>query len=146
MAIIPRTSVTTNVTTEKQNSDTFTPFDVTLAAAATAEDLVLVPATKRGRTLSIVNEGPGDAAIKFDGTATATDVLLKEGDAFNNDNLDFATKVSFINVTTGDQPRLRGMLGSGPARCQHLPHGQDGRRKARVRCERFTHGTPSPER
>jgi len=86
-----------------------------LGVAATAQALVVVPALKRGRTLSIVNEGPGDAAIKFDGPATVTDVLLKEGDAFSNDNLDFATNVSFINVTLAALPRLRGMLGSGAA-------------------------------
>lgn len=114
MAIIPRTSVTTNVSTEKQNTDEAVAFDVTLTVPATAEDLVTVPASKRGRTLSIVNEGPGDAAIKFDATATAADVLLKEGDSFAQDNLDLTTKVSFINVTVGAQPRLRGMLGAGP--------------------------------
>ena len=111
MAIIPRTSVST----ENQNTNQSVAFDVTLAVAATAEDLVLVPATKRGRTLSIINEGPGDAAVKFDGTATATDVLLKEGDAMAQDNLALVTKVSFINVTVGAQPRLRGMLGVGAA-------------------------------
>lgn len=113
MAIIPKASTTVN--TEKQNTNESVAFDVTLATPATAEDLVLVPATKRGRTLSIVNEGPGDAAVKFDGTATATDVLLKEGDAMAQDNLDLTTKVSFINVTVGASPRLRGMLGAGPA-------------------------------
>lgn len=111
MAIIPATTVTT----EKQNSDQSVAFDVTLAVAGTAEDLVLVPVGKRGRTLSIVNEGPGDAAIKFDGTATATDVLLKKGDAMAQDNLELSTKVSFINVGGAQQPRLRGMLGAGPA-------------------------------
>ena len=111
MAIIPRASIAT----EKQNTNQSVAFDVTLAVAATAEDLVLVPATKKGRTLSIVNEGPGDAAIKFDGTATAADVLLKEGDSMAQDNLDLATKVSFINVGAGNLPRLRGMLGAGPA-------------------------------
>ena len=113
MAIIPRSSTTVN--TEKQNTNESVAFDETLTVAGTAEDLVLVPATKRGRTLSIVNEGPGDAAVKFDGTATATDVLLKEGDSMAQDNLDLTTKVSFINVGASNLPRLRGMLGAGPA-------------------------------
>jgi hypothetical protein len=111
MPIIPRASTTVN--TEKQNADTATAFDETLAVTAVASDLVLVPALKKGRTISFVNEGPGDIAIKFDGTATVTDILILEGEAYSEANLEVATKVSFINVTAAQLPRVRGVLWSG---------------------------------
>lgn len=98
---------------ELKYADTSTPFDVTLSTPATAEDLVTVPSLKKGRAISIVNEGPGDAVVAFDATATASDLLLKEGDAYDDQMLEVSTKVSFINVTTGEQPRLRGILWSG---------------------------------
>ena len=94
-------------------SDTPTPFDVTLALAATAEDLVAVPALKTGRIISLVNEGPGAVALNFDGTATATDLLLEEGDAYDEHDLEIATNISFINVTVAQTPRVRGILWSG---------------------------------
>lgn len=113
MAITPRTSVTqTNNSTPP--ADTETPFFVTLVVPATAEDLVLVPALKRGRSIDIVNEGPGDAAVKLDGTALITSTLLREGDSVSWADLAIATKVSFINVTVGASPVLRGVLHSGP--------------------------------
>lgn len=94
-------------------ADTPTPFDVTLAVAATAEDLVSVPGGKKGRMISIVNEGPGDVAVAFDAEALVTDLLLIEGDAYDDHDLEISTKVSFINVTAAAQPRLRGILWSG---------------------------------
>lgn len=94
-------------------ADTSTPFDVTLAVAATAEDLVSVPANKKGRAVSLVNEGPGTVAIAFDATAIVTDLLLEEGDAYDEHDLEIATKLSFINVTAAATPRVRGILWSG---------------------------------
>jgi len=94
-------------------ADTSTPFDATLTVPATAEDLVTVPGGKKGRAISIVNEGPGDVAVAFDAEATAADLLLMEGDAYDDAMLEIATKVSFINVTMGQSPRLRGILWSG---------------------------------
>ena len=97
----------------EQLADTDTPFDVTLAVAATAEDLVTVPATKLGRTISLVNEGPGDIALKADATATTSDLLIKEGEAYSETRLKVSTKLSFINVTATVLPRVRGVLWSG---------------------------------
>lgn len=94
-------------------SDTDTPFDVTLVTPATAEDFVTVPGGKKGRIISLVNEGPGVVAIKADATAVVTDTLLFEGDAYSESRLDVATKFSFINVTPGESPRIRGVLWSG---------------------------------
>lgn len=94
-------------------ADEATPFDETLTTPATAEDLVTVPSGKKGRAISIVNEGPGDAAVVFDATATTADLLLIEGDAYDDQMLEISTKLSFINVTAGQSPRLRGVLWSG---------------------------------
>ncbi len=96
-------------------ADTSTPFDVTLAVTATAEDVVAVPVSRKGRIVSLVNEGPGDIALAFDATATIADLLLEEGDAYDEHDLDVATNISFINVTVGAQPRVRGILWSGIA-------------------------------
>jgi len=86
---------------------------VTLAVPATAEDLVTVPSGKKGRAVSIVNEGPGDAAVAFNADATVADLLLMEGDAYDDAMLEIGTKLSFINVTATQSPRLRGVLWSG---------------------------------
>ncbi len=94
-------------------ADTSTPFDVTLTTPATAEDLGTVPSQKKGRAISLVNEGPGDVALAFDAVATTSDLLLLEGDAYDEHDLEISTKVSFINVTTGESPRVRGILWSG---------------------------------
>lgn len=107
MAIKPKPKSTFPV------ADTATPFNVTLAVAATAEDLVSVPASKFGRIVSLVNEGPGAVALAFDATATASDLLLEEGDAYDEHDLEISTNISFINVTTGETPRVRGVLWSG---------------------------------
>jgi hypothetical protein len=115
MPIFPKQSVTQNVTVQSTKADTDTAFDVTLAVAATAEDLVLVPALKKGRILSFINEGPGDIAISFDATATTADTLIREGEAYSEASLEISTKVSFINVTAAALPRVRGQLLSGPA-------------------------------
>ncbi len=94
-------------------ADTPTPFDNVLNTAGTAEDLVFVPALKKGRIVSLLNEGPGDVALAFDATATAADLLLREGDAYSENGLEIDTKISFINVTVGQTPRVRGILWSG---------------------------------
>ena len=94
-------------------ADTDTPFDVTLAVADTAEDFVSVPALKKGRILSFVNEGPGDVAIKADADATTSALLLLEGEAYSEIRLDVTSRFSFINVTAASQPRVRGVLWSG---------------------------------
>ncbi|HEC64699.1 MAG TPA: hypothetical protein ENI23_05365 [bacterium] len=93
-------------------ADTPTPFDVTLAVSDTAEDLVVVPSPKKGRVLSLVNEGPGAVALAFDATATTGDLLLEEGDTYDEQNLEISTNISFINVTPTETPRIRGILWS----------------------------------
>jgi hypothetical protein len=107
MPITPTPAVTTPV------ADTDTPFNVTLATTDIAQDLVLVPAAKKGRAVSLVNEGPGAVALAFDSTATVSGLLLETGDAYDEHNLEVSTKVSFINKVTGDTPRVRGVLWSG---------------------------------
>lgn len=94
-------------------ADTPTPFDVTLAVPATAEDLVTVPVSKKGRAVSLVNEGPGTVAIAFDATAVVTDLVLETGDTYDEHNLEVSTKLSFINVTPAVSPRVHGILWSG---------------------------------
>ena len=93
-------------------ADTDTPIDITLTVANTAEDLVLVPSLKTGRTISLVNEGPGRAFIAFDGTATIADTEIKKGESYGEVNLDISTNVSFIGES-GKTPRVRGVLWSG---------------------------------
>jgi hypothetical protein len=113
MPIYPRVNVVTTVVTEKIMADESTPIDVTLAVAATAEDLATVPFGKKGRSISLINEGPGDVALKFDGVATEADVLIKEAEGYSEANLEIAANVSFINVTPAQTPRVRGVLWSG---------------------------------
>lgn len=99
-------------------ADTATPFNNTLAVTDTAEDLVLVPSpsTKKGRAISLINDGPGAVALAFDATAVvASGLVLQPGEAYSEANLEIDTKVSFINIVTGDLPVVRGVLWSGPA-------------------------------
>lgn len=91
-----------------------TPFNKTLATTDTVEDLVTVPTGKKGRRISLVNDGPGAVALAFDGDATASDLVIKEGEAFSEWDLELSTKLSFINVVTGETPTVRGVLWSGP--------------------------------
>ena len=114
MPIYPKVTVTQTVNVPDVSSDEATPFDVTLAVPATAEDLVLVPGIKVGRSVSLINEGPGDVALAFDATATAADVLIKEGEGYSDSGLALQTSISFINVTAAQSPRVRGVLWSGP--------------------------------
>jgi hypothetical protein len=72
-----------------------------------------VPANKFGRIISFVNEGPGDIALSADATATTSDLLIKEGEAYSESRLEVSTNFSFINVTVAAQPRVRGVLWSG---------------------------------
>ena len=90
-----------------------TPFDVTLSTPDTAEDLVAVPGSKKGRLVSLVNEGPGEVSIAFDADATTSDLLLAEGDTYDENMLEFSSRISFINVTPAVSPRLRGVIWSG---------------------------------
>lgn len=94
-------------------ADTATPFSVTLTTAGTAQDLVLVPATKKGRVVSLVNDGPGSVALAFDATATITGLVLKSGESYSDTGLEISTKISFINVTVAALPVVRGVLWSG---------------------------------
>lgn len=104
-----------NTPNSQKFADTATPFNNTLAVAGTAEDLVTIPATKKGRTISLINDGPGDVAIAFDATATPTSLVLKQGEAYSDSGLELSTNVSFINVTPAVLPVVRGVLWSGPA-------------------------------
>ncbi|KKK95114.1 hypothetical protein LCGC14_2676060 [marine sediment metagenome] len=94
-------------------ADEATPFNVTLAVADTAEDLVSVPSSKFGRIVSLVNEGPGSIALAFDATASAADLLIKEGEAYSEARLEIVTNISFVNVTASQTPNVRGVLWSG---------------------------------
>ena len=58
MPIIPSSSVNLNTT---PFPDTAVPINKTLAVVDVAEDLALVPVGKKGRKVSLVNEGPGAA-------------------------------------------------------------------------------------
>ena len=99
------------VTGQREYANEDTPFDVTLAVAGTAEDAVVPPATKVGRRISIVNHGPGKAYIAFDGTATATSLVIDKGDSYDEADVAIATKVSFIGEV-GKTPRVSGVLWS----------------------------------
>lgn len=93
-------------------ADEDTPFDLTLATAGTAEDLVTVPVNKLGRSISLVNEGPGSVFIEFDGVATLTSVEVTRRESYSEAHLAIGAKVSFIGET-GKTPRVRGVLWSG---------------------------------
>jgi len=108
MPFTPVTKVKTPI------ADKSTPFNVMLAVAGTAEDLVLVPVGRKGRALSLVNEGPGDIAIVEDAIATVTSTLVRDGEAYAESGLEISTKISFINVTPSATPVVRGVLWSGP--------------------------------
>lgn len=112
MAITPRASSAAQNTPPPV--DTQSPFEMTLGVTSVAEDLAIVPVGKRGRQIDIINEGPGDVAVKFDATATPAHTLLREGDSVSWANLNIVTKVSFINITAAALPTLRGVLMSGP--------------------------------
>lgn len=111
MPIIPNSSV--NINTD-QVVDQAVPINKTLAVVNTAEDLVLVPATKKGRQFSLVNEGPGSAFIQVDGTATLLSTEVKVKDTWYETALSISTRLSFIGET-GKQPHVRGVLWAGPA-------------------------------
>ena len=95
------------------SANTDTPFDKTLTVAGTAEDLVTVPAGLVGMRFSVINRGPGVATIAFDRTATPADTRLHAGESYSEDGINVVTRVSFINVTAGKEPRLTGVLWSG---------------------------------
>jgi hypothetical protein len=93
-------------------TDSPTPIDKTLAVVDTAEDLAAVPAQKVGRTLSIINDGPGSVFVAFDATATVADYEIKKNESYGEAGLDFVTNVSFIG-DSGKKPRVRGIMWSG---------------------------------
>lgn len=94
-------------------ADTSTPFNKALTTTDVAEDLVAVPSGKKGRVVSLINDGTGDVALAFDATATVADLVIREGEAYSDSRLSIATKISFINVATGETPTVRGILWSG---------------------------------
>lgn len=94
-------------------TDEMTPFDVTLAVADTAEDLVAAPGGKTGRELTLHNAGPGDAYIAFDAPATTSDLLIPARHSWATTiPTSIGTKVSFIGAA-GKTPRVFGALFSG---------------------------------
>ena len=93
-------------------ADTPTPFNLTLAVADTAEDLVAVPALKTGRSLTLKNKGPGSVFLAFDADATITDIEVEAKDNYSETNIEIGTKVSFIGAA-GKTPRVFGILWSG---------------------------------
>ena len=101
--------------TVQKFADQDTPFSVTLALAATEQQLVAVPATKKGRIISLVNDGPGTVAISFDQAATTSSLNLKVGEGYSDVGLEISTDVRFINVTAAQTPTVRGVLWSGPS-------------------------------
>ena len=109
MPITPPDSVTQKFANED------TPFKVTLTTAATEQLLVAVPATKKGRVVSLVNDGPGVVALAFDQAATTSSLNLKEGEGYADSNLEISTDLRFINVTAAQTPTVRVILWSGPA-------------------------------
>ena len=96
-------------------ADQDTPFNVTLTLAGTEQQLVAVPGGKRGRVISLINDGPGTIAISFDQAATTAGLNLKIGEGYSEMALEIATDVRFINVTAAQTPTVRGVLWSGPA-------------------------------
>lgn len=100
--------------TTQKVADTDTPFNKTLAIAAAEEQLAAVPAGKKGRIVSLVNDGPGVVALAFDQAALTTGLNLKEGEAYSDSGLEISTDIRFINVTSGQTPTVRGVLWSGP--------------------------------
>ena len=101
----------TILTGQREYADEGTPFDVTLAVADTAEDLVAPPSGKVGRRITIVNTGPGKAYIAFDAEATTGDLELGKNDAYDEADIEILTKISFIGES-GKQPQLKGILWS----------------------------------
>lgn len=95
-------------------ADQDSPFAVVLALAGTEQLLVTVPATKKGRIISLVNDGPGTVAIAFDQVATSAGLNLKPGEGYSDAGLEVSTDVRFINVTAAQTPTVRGVLWSGP--------------------------------
>ena len=94
-------------------ADTDTPFNKTLALAGTEEQLVAVPGGKKGRIISLVNDGPGTVGIAFDQAATVASLNIKAGEGYSEAALQVNTDVRFINVTAAQTPTVRGVLWSG---------------------------------
>ncbi len=100
-----------SITGQRQYADEANLFDVTLAVADTAEDVITPPTSKTGRIISIVNEGPGKVFLKFDGTATTSDLALDRRDMYTEADISIATNISFVGEA-GKTPRVRGVLWS----------------------------------
>lgn len=94
-------------------TDQAVPIQKTLAVANTAEDLVLVPAGKKGKRFTIINMGPGAAYVEVDGTATLASIKLPSGATWTEDSdVQISTKFSFIG-DTGQTPTVTGVLWAG---------------------------------
>lgn len=94
------------------SADEATPFDVTLAIANTEEAVVAVPGGKKGRIVSLVNEGPGSVFLAFDAAATLSSAEVQKKESYGEAGLEISTDVRFIGET-GKTPRVRGVLWSG---------------------------------
>jgi hypothetical protein len=99
------------ITGQRQYADEADIFDVTLAVADTAEDVVTPPVGKTGRIISLVNEGPGKVFLTFDGTATTADLALDKRDMYSESDVSITTNISFVGEA-GKTPRVRGVLWS----------------------------------
>lgn len=89
------------------------PFDLQLAIANTAQDMVSVPAGEVGRSFSIVNEGPGNVYIKADAVATLLNgTRIANGETYSMEGLAIATKISFLG-DLGKKPKVHGVLWCG---------------------------------
>lgn len=84
-----------------------TAFDVTLTTAGTAQDLIVAPAGEKIRSFELVNNGPGNAYIKGNVTATiANGVKVKNNDTYDKDFIAL-DKLSFIGEA-GKKPNVSG--------------------------------------
>lgn len=94
-------------------TDTPLPFSHTLAVAGTADDFVTIPVGKVGKTISLVNLGPGSAWILNDATATsATGIEVKPKEGYSDDGLEVTTRWSVIGEA-GKTPTIRGVAWAG---------------------------------
>ena len=109
MPIIPNSSTNLNTT---PFPDEAISINKTLTTVNTAEDLALVVVGKKGRKVSLVNEGPGSAYIKVDGVATVNDIEIQPKDVWYEEDIEISTKLSFIG-DVGKKPHVRGVLWCG---------------------------------
>ncbi len=89
-----------------------TPFDVTLAVADTAEDVVVPPGGKTIRRINVVNHGPGVVFLEFDDTATTSSLEVERRGTYDEADIGVSTNISFIGEP-GKKPRVTGVVWSG---------------------------------